>query len=162
MIRWIVATRLLCPWAFSRQEYLTVFPGPPPRESSQPRNQIQVSHIAGGFFTVWGTREAQECWSGKPIPSLQDRPYPGIKPGYPHCRQILYQRSYQGSPTSLASNVHKWGQRNSERGLQRVLLRCVYLWPRTLLFESYLKESHDKLLTDETNQHNQDHLNKCP
>ena len=25
--------------------------------SSQPRDQTQVSHIAGGFFTDWGTRE---------------------------------------------------------------------------------------------------------
>ena len=29
------------------------------RGSSQPRDQTQVSHIAGGFFTVWATREAQ-------------------------------------------------------------------------------------------------------
>ena len=34
------------------------------RESSQPRDQTQVSRIAGGFFTIWATREAQECWSG--------------------------------------------------------------------------------------------------
>ena len=26
--------------------------------SSQPRNRTQVSHIAGGFFTSWATREA--------------------------------------------------------------------------------------------------------
>ena len=32
--------------------------------SEQPRGQTQVSHIAGGFFTVWATREAQEYWSG--------------------------------------------------------------------------------------------------
>ena len=29
------------------------------RGSSQPEDQTQVSHIAGGFFTVWTTREAQ-------------------------------------------------------------------------------------------------------
>ena len=28
------------------------------RGSSQPRDQAQVSHIAGGFFTSWSTREA--------------------------------------------------------------------------------------------------------
>ena len=28
------------------------------RGSSQPRGQTQVSHIAGGFFTSWATREA--------------------------------------------------------------------------------------------------------
>ena len=30
------------------------------RESSRPRERTQVSHIAGGFFTRWATREAQE------------------------------------------------------------------------------------------------------
>ena len=34
------------------------------RESSQLRDQTQVSRIAGGFFTSGATREAQEYWSG--------------------------------------------------------------------------------------------------
>ena len=34
------------------------------KESSQARDQTQVSCIAGRFFTTWATREAQECWSG--------------------------------------------------------------------------------------------------
>ena len=37
---------------------------PSPGESSQPRDQTQVSCIAGWFFTNWATREAQEYWSG--------------------------------------------------------------------------------------------------
>ena len=32
--------------------------------SSQPRDQTQVSHIPGRFFTSWATQEAQEYWSG--------------------------------------------------------------------------------------------------
>ena len=32
---------------------------PSSRGSSQPRDPTQVSHIAGGFFTIWATREAQ-------------------------------------------------------------------------------------------------------
>ena len=28
------------------------------------QDQTQVSRIAGGFFTSWATREAQEYWSG--------------------------------------------------------------------------------------------------
>ena len=39
---------------------LLVFPFS--RGSSKPRDQTQVSHIAGGFFTRWATREAQEYW----------------------------------------------------------------------------------------------------
>ena len=34
------------------------------RGSSQPRDRTQVSRFAGGFFTSWATREAQEYWSG--------------------------------------------------------------------------------------------------
>ena len=34
------------------------------RGSSQPRDQTQVSRTAGGFFTSWATREAQEYWRG--------------------------------------------------------------------------------------------------
>ena len=37
---------------------------PSSRGSSQPKDQTQVSSIAGGFFTIWATREAQEYWSG--------------------------------------------------------------------------------------------------
>ena len=34
------------------------------RGSSQPRDQTQVSYTAGGFFTSWAIREAEEYWSG--------------------------------------------------------------------------------------------------
>ena len=33
-------------------------------------------------------------------------PTQGMNPGRLHCRQILYQLSYQGSP-SILSNIHK-------------------------------------------------------
>ena len=36
---------------------------PSSRESSQPRDQTRVSHIADRFFTSWATVEAQEYWS---------------------------------------------------------------------------------------------------
>ena len=50
------------------------------RGSSQPRDRTQVSHIAGGFYTSWVTREAQEYWSGLPFPPPRDLPNPGIEP----------------------------------------------------------------------------------
>ena len=34
------------------------------RGYSQPKGRTQVSHIAGGFFTSWATREAWEYRSG--------------------------------------------------------------------------------------------------
>ena len=52
------------------------------RGSSQPRDWTQVSCTAGGFFTNWAIREAQEHeWVAYPFP-----------------KRILYQLSYQGSP----------------------------------------------------------------
>ena len=36
---------------------------PSSRGSSQPRDWTQVSCIARGFFTIWVTREAHNCWN---------------------------------------------------------------------------------------------------
>ena len=82
---------------FSRLEYWSGLPCPPPGDLPNP-GWTQVSRIAGGFFTSAGTREAQEYWSGQPNPSQADLPNPGIDRGLLHCRWILYQLSYQGSP----------------------------------------------------------------
>ena len=60
------------------------------RGSSQPRDRTQVSHIAGGFFTSWATREAQQYWSEWPIPSPGALPGPGIELGFPACTWILH------------------------------------------------------------------------
>ena len=49
------------------------------RGSSQPRDWTKVSCIAGRFFTSWASGEAQEYWSGWPVPSPMDLPNPGIK-----------------------------------------------------------------------------------
>ena len=38
-----------------------------------------------------------EYWSGLPLPSPEDRPDPGLNPGLPHCRQMLYHLSHQGT-----------------------------------------------------------------
>ena len=42
------------------------------REPSQPRDRTQVSHIAGGFFTSWVTREAH-LYNGMSIKDLQHK-----------------------------------------------------------------------------------------
>ena len=59
------------------------------RGSSQPRDWTQVSHIAGRLFTSWATREAQEHWSGQPIPPPANLPDPGIEPGSPALQDSL-------------------------------------------------------------------------
>ena len=71
---------------------------PSSRGSSQSRDQTQATHTVGGFFTVWATREDQVNTGVCSLSLLQ-----GIVPiqesnwGLLHCRQILYQLSYQES-----------------------------------------------------------------
>ena len=43
-----------------------------------------------GFFR-------QECWSGLPFPSPGDLPDPGIEPGSPALRAVVYRLSHHGS-----------------------------------------------------------------
>ena len=60
---WTIAHQALLSMGFSRQEYWSGFPYPPPAwsilssssSSSQPRDQTQVSWIAGRFFTILGS-----------------------------------------------------------------------------------------------------------
>ena len=72
------------------------------RGSSNPgiesRDQTQASCTAGKFFTSWATRETQECWVGSL--SLHQCIFPTQESNQSllHCRRILYQLSYQGSP----------------------------------------------------------------
>ena len=68
------------------------------RGSFQPRDQTQVSQIAGGFFNSWATREAQEYWRGSLCLLQQMFPTQKSNQGLLHCRQILYQLSCQGVP----------------------------------------------------------------
>ena len=47
----------------------------------------------------------QEYWSGLSFLSPGDLPDPGIKPGLPHCKQILYQLIHQGI---LQKDISAW------------------------------------------------------
>ena len=54
-------TRLLCPWGFSRQEFWSGLPCPPPGDLPNPGikpTSLVSSALAGGFFTPSATWEA--------------------------------------------------------------------------------------------------------
>ena len=79
------------------------------RGSSQHRDGTQVSCIAGRFFPSWATREAQEYWSRQPsllqgIFLTQESNW-----GLLHCRQMLYQPSYEGRPPEQSSHAKHSG-----------------------------------------------------
>ena len=58
VVTWTVAHQAPLSMGFSRQEYWSGLPCPPPRDFSQPRDRICVSCITGGFFTGWAMKEA--------------------------------------------------------------------------------------------------------
>ena len=56
-----IATKLHCPWGFSRQEYWSRLPGHPPGDLSIPGIEplsLVYSALAAGFFTASATWEA--------------------------------------------------------------------------------------------------------
>ena len=71
---------------------------PSSRGPSHLRNWTQVSHTAGGFFTSWATRKAQEYWSSSLSVFQGNFLNQESNQGLLHYRWILYQLSYQGSP----------------------------------------------------------------
>ena len=87
---------------------------PFPRGSSKPRDQTQVSHTAGGFFTSWATREAQEYWSGEPIPSPGGLPDPGLTLGSSALQADSLPTELLGKPRVTKSHTQlKWLSRRS-------------------------------------------------
>ena len=68
------------------------------RGSYQPRDQTQVSRIAGRFFTSYATREAQENWSGQPIPSPADLSNSVIEPASPALQADSLPTELSGKP----------------------------------------------------------------
>ena len=56
---WTVAHQVPLSMGYSRQKYWSGVAIPFSRGSSWPRDWTRVSCIAGGFFTIWATREAQ-------------------------------------------------------------------------------------------------------
>ena len=56
---WTVAHQAPLSMEFSRQEYWSGLPLPFPGD--RPRDQTQISCIAGRVFTIWATREAQKA-----------------------------------------------------------------------------------------------------
>ena len=85
--------------------------------SSQPKDQTQVFHIADGFFTIWATREAQEYWSGYPMPSPGALHNPGIELGSPALQKLPDPGIELGSPALQADYLPAELPRKPLKGL---------------------------------------------
>ena len=71
---------------------------PSSKGSSQPRDRTQVSCIAGGFFTIWATRQVHEYQSGYPVSSPGDLTNPGTKAGPPALQVDTLPAELPGKP----------------------------------------------------------------
>ena len=81
--------------------------------SSQPRDRTQVSHIAGGFFTSVPPGKLKNTRVGSLSLLQQIFPTQESNQGLLHCRQILYQLSYQGRLMKKVSTKTKLELENS-------------------------------------------------
>ena len=98
---------------------------PSSRGSSWPRDRTQVSCIAGGFFTVWATKEAQYLSAEAAAKSLQScptlcDPIDGIPPGSP-VPGILQARTLEWVAISF-SNAWKWKVKVKSLSRVRILV----------------------------------------
>ena len=71
------------------------------RGSSQPRDRTQVFRIAGRFFTSWAIGKPKNTRLGSLSLFQQIFPTQESNLGPLHCRWILYQLCYQGSPWTI-------------------------------------------------------------
>ena len=91
--------RLLCPLSHQESPRILQWAASPfSRGSSWPGDWIQVSYIAGGFFTSWATREAQEYWCGQTLLSPGDLPHPGMEPRAPTLQAASLPAEPRGCP----------------------------------------------------------------
>ena len=73
----------------------------------------------------WGFSR-QEYWRGLPCPLPRDPPNPGIEPGLPHCKRILYQLSHEGR---LCQSLYGYKMGKS---LEHSLVVSIWLTPLSL------------------------------
>ena len=93
--------RFLCPWGFSRQEYWSGLPFPPPGHLPDPG--IKPRSPASRVDSLPSEPPRKPKNTGVGSLSLFQGIFPTqeLNQGLLHCRQILYQLSYQGSPKCI-------------------------------------------------------------
>ena len=68
---------------------------------TKPRNRTQISHIAGRFFTTWATGNSKNIGVGSLFLLQWIFLTQELNWDLLHCRWILYQLSYEGSPLNI-------------------------------------------------------------
>ena len=90
-------SRLLCPWGFSKQEYLSGLAGPPPGDLPNPGIKPRSPTLQADSFPSEPSGNPKNT-RVESLSLLQGNfPTQESNRGLLHCRWILYQLSYQGS-----------------------------------------------------------------
>ena len=116
---WTIAHQALLSMGIFQARILEWVAMPSSRGCFQPRDRTQVSHIANRFFTISATREAQEYWSGQPIPSPGYLSHPRTEPESPAGRfftnyqgRRIYRMDKQQGPTVFHRELYSISWRN--------------------------------------------------
>ena len=144
---WTATCQAPLSMGFSRQEYWSGLPFPPPGNLPDPgiKTSPQSPALKGGFFTTsttWKVKGAQLCptlcdpmdytWNslgqntGMGSLSLLQGIFPtqGSNPGLLHCRRILYQLSHKGSPRIVQWVAFPFSSRSS-LSRKRTRVSCI-------------------------------------
>ena len=99
-------TRLFCPWGFSRQEYWSGLPCPPPGNLPNPGIKPRSPALQVDSLPSEPPEKPKNTGVGS-LPLLQGVfPKQELNQGLLNCRQILYQLSYQGSPINAITRMN--------------------------------------------------------
>ena len=95
------STRLLCPWGFSRQGYRSGLPCTPPGDLPNARIEPRSPALQRDSLPSEPPGKLKNTGVGS-LSLLQGMfPTQKMNQGLLHCRQILYQLSYQGSQREI-------------------------------------------------------------
>ena len=72
--------KCLCPWGFSRQEYWSGLPYPPPGDLPYTGIEPRSPALQADSLSSEPPGKLEEYWSGLPCPPPGDLPYPGTEP----------------------------------------------------------------------------------
>ena len=121
---WAAARQAFLPMGFSRQEYWSGLPLPPPGFLPGPGVEPRSPALAGRFFTVWATREARPLWS------LSERHF-GLSGGV-----FLGPRRFTSVPAHI--HTHSLSRSQGEQMLSSYLVFLLWYQLNCLLISSSL------------------------
>ena len=99
-ILWTVALQAPLSMGFSRQEYRTGLPFPPPGDLPNPGIEPRSPTLQADSLAAEPPGKPENTGVGSLSLRHQIFPTQEWNPGLPHCRQILNQLSHQGSRTT--------------------------------------------------------------